>query len=104
MTERKYKLTVTLSEMEYLKLNQLKKKTGLSTQAYFLKLFHDIRPKERPSEDFFEVLSSLRRIGNNLRQIALKANAMGFIDTKKYWENVDELDRVISDLKDFMMQ
>ena len=99
MAERKHKLTVTLTETDYRKLNHLKKKTGLTTQAYFLKLFHNIRPKERPPADFFEVLKVLRQISINMNQIALKANAIGFINAETYWENSRRLQEAISDLK-----
>jgi len=54
--------------------------------------------------DFFEALTALRQIGNNLRQAALKANAAGLIDTEKYWKNMEELNQLVSALKDFMLQ
>ena len=34
------------------------------------------------------VLKNLQQINNNMNQVALKANAKGFIDTEAYWENV----------------
>ena len=99
MPERKVKLTVTLTEKEYARLNRLKSKTGLTTQAYFLKLFHGIQPKERPPTDFFEVLKVLRQISINMNQIALKANSNGFINADAYWENSRRLQEAISSIK-----
>ena len=102
MAERKYKLTVTLNEKDYARLNRLKEKTGLTTQAYFLKLFHEIQPKELPCEDFFEVLKVLRQISNNMNQIALRANVTGIVNAKEYWENSRRLQEVISEIKGMM--
>ena len=102
--KREKSLHLRLTEQEHAMLMKKCQKCGLGPQTYILKLVQNIQPKERPSEDFFAVLSSLRRIGNNMRQIALKANTIGFIDTDQYWKNVEELNQVISDLKDFMMQ
>ena len=33
-----------------------------------------------------------------MSQVALKANAMSFVDTAKYWANVSELQRLIGKL------
>jgi len=102
--KRERSLHLRLTEQEHALLMANCRKCGLGPQTYILKLVQNIQPKEMPPGDFFSVLSSLRRIGNNLRQVALKANAIGFIDTEQYWKNVNELDQIISDLKDFMMQ
>lgn len=95
---------MTLNEKEYARLNKLKEKTGLTTQAYFLKLFYEIQPKELPSADFLEVLKVLRQIGNNMNQIALKANRTGNIHAKEYWENSRRLQEAISGLKSEMFR
>ena len=99
MAERKYKLTVTLNEKDYARLNRLKKKTGLTTQAYFLKLFHEIQPKELPQTDFLEVLKVLRQISINMNQIAVKANTIGFVNADAYWENSRRLQEAIAEIK-----
>lgn len=99
MKERKYKLTVTLSEKDYAQLQKYKQATGLTTQTYFLKLFHGIHPIELPHPDFFEVLESLHHISINMNQIALKANMTGDIYADAYWENSRRMQEVISDIK-----
>lgn len=100
MENRKYKLTVTLDEKDYEKLQKYKQATGLTTQSYFLKLFHNIQPKELPHPDFFEVIRTLHRINSSMRQIALKTNQIGTVDAKHYWENSMRLQRVIGKLLD----
>ena len=71
---------------------------------YLLMLLKQIQPKEKPGDEFFEFLRELRRINLNMDQIAVKADAIGFIDAEKYWENADRLSEIISSLKDYMMQ
>ena len=100
--DRSLHIRLTQQEQELLMRNC--RMCSLRPQAYILKLIRDIWPKEAPSKDFFEVLTGLRRIGNNLRQVALKANVTGIIDADKYWNNMEELDQLVSDLKDFMLQ
>ena len=58
--------------------------------------------KEMPSMDLVAVLRNLQQINNNLNQIALVANAKGFIDTAAYWENVDRLKKTIHELLEVM--
>ena len=53
---------------------------------------------EKPPPEFHAVLKNLRQINNNMNQIAVKANAMNFVDTAKYWANVSELQRAIGKL------
>ena len=103
MRTREKSLHLRLTEKEHKQLMTNCRKCGLKPQTYILKLIEEVQPKEQPSKDFFDVLTSLRWIGMNLRQLAIKANMSGVIDTKNYWENVAELDQVISDLKDSMM-
>jgi len=99
---RERSLHLRLSEEEWKILTDNCRKCGLKPQAYILMLLKDIRPRESPEADFFELLKELRYISVNLNQIAVKANTIGFVDTKKYWENADALSEIISRLKDFM--
>ena len=43
-------------------------------------------------------LKNLQQINNNMNQIAVKANAKGFVDTASYWQNVRWLQEIISKL------
>ena len=51
--------------------------------------------KEMPPLEFHEILKNLRQINNNMNQIAMKANATGFIDAKVYRENNSQLQEQI---------
>ena len=56
--------------------------------------------KELPQMEFYDVLKVLRKISLNMNQIAVKANAIGFVDTAEYWKNVDEVQAAISEIKE----
>lgn len=58
--------------------------TSLSREAFVRCLILGYRPREQPSEEFFDVIAQLRAIGNNLNQIAMAANRSGYIDTATY--------------------
>ena len=104
MLKRNCEVLLWLTEKEQAELKANAKKCSLSVQAYLRQLLSGIQLKERPPEDFSEVLSRLRWIGNNLRQIAIKANTLGLIDAEQYWQNVEQLNQVVSDLKDYMIR
>lgn len=80
MKERIIQKTLRISEKESRIVNQEAKKYGLSVNQYFkMLLLH--RPKDYP--EIRELLTDLRnevnRVGNNINQIARKANE-SFID------------------------
>ena len=100
MRKRTKEVMLWLTEDEYNTLKKKVEKTGLSMQAYLRKMVNEVQPKSLPPMEFFDILTELRRIGINMNQIAIKANKIGFVDTKKYWANMKALEEVISELKD----
>ena len=99
MLKRNREVLLWLTEKELVALKSNAKKCGLSVQAYLRMLLSNIQPKELPQQDFFEVLKTLRQISNNMNQIAMKANTIGFINADAYWENFRSLQDVIAELK-----
>lgn len=62
---------------------ELKRKirlTGLTEAALLRMLIRDYAPREKPDERFYTVMKELPVTGNNINQIAVKANSLGFID------------------------
>ena len=43
-------------------------------------LIRGYEPKEKPDDRFYDVMRELSSIGNNINQLAAKANTLGFID------------------------
>lgn len=48
--------------------------------------------------DFLNIIYQLRMIGNNIHQIAVKANTLNFIDAPLYRKNYEELQEVIGSI------
>ena len=62
---------------------ELKRKArlvGLTETAVIRLLLRGYEPKEKPDTRFYDVMRQLSAIGNNINQLAAKANALGFID------------------------
>lgn len=102
MRKRNREVILWLTEAEYDRLKRNAKKTGLSVQAYLRKLLAQIQPREAPPIEYFEVLKNLRQINNNMNQIAVVANAKGFVDTAAYWENMKTLQKTVGLMMEVM--
>ena len=95
---RPHEVHLRLNEEEYRALEKNRAKCRLTQQAYLRMMCEDIQPKEQPHLDFFRVLNELRRIGNNLNQIAAVAHKDRWMDADLYWENAKQLQQTVSSL------
>ena len=98
MARRTIKIDLRLTESEAAALNRDVKKAGVSREAYLRSLIRKMPLKEKPSVDVIDILKNLQLINNNMNQIAVKANAKGFVDTASYWDNVLWLRETVSRL------
>ena len=64
-------------------LQKKAKKTCLSEAALVRLLLRGYEPKEKPDNRFYDAMREFSAIGNNLHQITVKANALGFLDMQK---------------------
>ena len=96
--QRTNRVVVHLTDDELDALNRDVARTGCSREQYLRFTMMLYRPKEKPPADFAPVLRELSRIGNNLNQIARKANETGSIDTEEYRKNAADLQEVTSRL------
>lgn len=55
-------------------------RTCLSERALISLLVKGFEPREKPDERFFEAMREMSAIGNNINQLAKKANSLNFID------------------------
>lgn len=102
MRKRTKNIHIRLDEEEYEYLMTMVKKSGLSIQSYIMALIYDKPIRERPPMDFLQTLKPMQYISNNMNQIAMKANALGFVDTVAYWQNVDMLQSTIGKMIEMM--
>ncbi len=100
MRKRNIKKNFWLSWEENEILKRKAKRSGKSEADFVRCLITDIVLKEQPDERFYEVLKQLRMIGNNLNQIAHRANMdKGFIDHLKYQKEAEKWNQFILDVK-----
>ena len=98
MRKRNREITIWLDDEEFESLMEKHRRSGLKKQPFFRAIINGAQIKEQPSVDFPEVLKVLRQIGNNINQLAARANAVGVIDAVSYRENYSWLQQVIGDL------
>lgn len=61
-------------------LEQKAKQACLSEAALVRFLLRGYEPKEKPGDEFYDAMRELSSIGNNINQLAAKANSLGFVD------------------------
>ena len=82
---RNNRIDIMLSDEEYAKLKSDVSRAKISQAEYIRRLILNKRIREKPDDRFYDVMFKLTHIGNNLNQIAHKANYLNEID-KSYYE------------------
>ena len=73
-------ITIRLTADEYAHVKQLSKSSGLKMEPAIRALVMGVNLYPRPPDEYAEIRRQLAAIGNNINQLASKANALGFID------------------------
>lgn len=102
MARRNIKIDLRLNEQEMERLRRDVARSGWSREKYLRALIEHSSIREMPSMDLISVLRNLQQINNNMNQVALIANAKGFVDTAAYWENVELLKKTLHELLEVM--
>lgn len=102
MARRNIKIELRLNEQEMERLRRDVARSGWSREKYLRALIEHSSIREMPSMDLISVLRNLQQINNNMNQVALIANAKGFVDTAAYWKNVELLKETIHELLEVM--
>ena len=85
MRNRNIKINVFLNEEEKKIFDEKAKKSGLSKSEFFRKIISDYQLREQPDERFYEILSLLRNMANNLNQMARTYNRyQGYMREDKF--------------------
>ena len=69
-----------LSPQDARELKRKAKLCGITETAVIRILLRGYEPKEKPDERFYEAMRQLSAIGNNINQLSVKANTLGFVD------------------------
>jgi len=98
MLKRSIKITFRLNAKEQQSLVKQVNKSGLSQEGYLRSLINGYVPKELPPPDYFSMTRELHSIGNNLNQIAAKANTTGHIDKTVFQYEANRLRKAVQDI------
>lgn len=99
MRTRQIKKQVWLNKNEATLLKKKAKKVGFTESELIRQLITGYEPKEKPDDEFYDVMMQIRTIGNNLNQIARKANSLNYIDNASYKIEVDKLNKFMLDVR-----
>lgn len=79
MRQRNRRFSLWLNDEEFDRLEKNAQIAGLKKEPYIRKIImgYEIRP--RPPDELTEILRQLSAIGNNVNQLAYKANGLGVI-------------------------
>lgn len=100
MRVRSIKKNFWLNKDEASTLRKKAKKAGMNEAELVRCLVTGVELKEKPDDRFYEYLKELRAIGNNLNQIARKANSQnGFIDGARYNQEAEKWNKFILEIK-----
>ena len=81
MRKRNVDKHIWFDRQEAQDLQKKAKKACLTEAALIRLLIRGYEPREKPDERFYDAMRELSAIGNNINQLAIKANALGFVDT-----------------------
>lgn len=95
MRARRKPVQIYLNDSEWIKLEELSKKAGLSFSGLIRNLITGKTVKERPNVDFLELRQAVDHIGININQIAHWANANGGITPEQF----EEAKKLLADVK-----
>lgn len=90
MRKRPIKMQIWLNDIEYKKIIDDSKKEKTTISDHIRKLILGAKLKEKPGIEFYNVMNEMSRIGNNLNQIAKKANELNIVDREQYKILADE--------------
>lgn len=99
MRKRQIKKQVWLNREEAMLLKKKAKKVGLKEAELIRNLIIGFEPREKPDDRFYDVMKEMRAIGNNLNQIAKKANSLNFIDYQLYKKQAENWNRFMINVK-----
>ena len=93
MRKRNHRIVFYLNDAEFETLESKVKQTSLSREGFILNLISDVPIQEKPPADIHKLIWEVRRVGNNIDQILMIANARGLLD-------VPQLRKAMADLRD----
>lgn len=99
MRKRNIQKIVRFSRDEAQDLQKKAKKACLSEAGLIRLLLRGYEPREKPDERFYDVMREISSIGNNINQLAVKANALGFVDAPQLKKDAERWHKFQADIE-----
>lgn len=99
MRKRNIQKIVRFSRDEAQDLQKKAKKACLSEAGLIRLLLRGYEPREKPDERFYDVMRELSSIGNNINQLAVKANTLGFVDAPQLKKEAERWHKFQADIE-----
>lgn len=99
MRTREKQVIVRLTQEEYNKLVTKSENVGLTISEFLRIYINGFEPREKPPIEFYEAIKQIRKVGNNINQIARLANATGVLDELTCKRQFDKLNETILEMK-----
>lgn len=99
MRKRNIQKIVRFSRDEAQDLQKKAKKACLSEAGLIRLLLRGYEPREQPDERFYDVMRELSSIGNNINQLAVKANTLGFVDAPQLKKEAERWHKFQADIE-----
>lgn len=93
-----------LSKEEAQELRRKAQCTCMSEVGVVRLLIMGYEPREKPDERFFEAMRELSSIGNNINQLAAKANSLGFIDAPMLYREAERWHKFQADIESVFLR
>lgn len=88
-----------LSSQEAAELKRKAELAGISETAVIRLLIRGYAPREKPDGRFYDAMRNLSAIGNNINQLAAKANTLGFVDAPMLRREAERWHRFQADIE-----
>lgn len=99
MRKRNIQKIVRFSRDEAQDLQKKAKKACLSEAGLIRLLLRGYEPREKLDERFYDVMREISSIGNNINQLAVKANALGFVDAPQLKKEAERWHKFQADIE-----
>ena len=97
---RTKEIKVRMTEEEFDRVTALAQATVLSREAFIREALRGTTIRATPPAEYVEILREMRRMGNNVHQLLIKARTLEFVDEIMLQETVDmirHMDRVFTE-------
>ena len=93
MRTRNHRVVFYLNDREFEAFEEKAKRSSRSREAFIRRAIQEVQIKELPPADLHTLIWEIRRVGNNIDQILMIANAKGIL-------NIPDLRKAIDDLRE----